>query len=103
MAFGIKREELKAWKKTVSSGNIGILTHFWMDDRFPDSYSVTKVGCTNIEKLTKWGERYGLDPRWIHRDERFPHFDLFGEYQKQVLMNEKQWDQLKRFNLDTQK
>lgn len=99
MAFGLKREELRTWKETVRNGEIGIITHYWMDDRFPNSYSVTKVGCADINKLIKWGEKYGLDPNWIHKDDNFPHYDLFDEIQRKVLKEENKWDQLKRFNL----
>ncbi|RKQ37579.1 hypothetical protein [Oceanobacillus halophilus] len=99
MAFGLKREELKAWKEKVSNGEIGILTHYWMDNRFPGSYTVTKVGCKDVPKLIAWGEKYGLDPTWIHQDEKYPHYDLFGEYQANILLQENQWEQIKRFNL----
>ena len=60
MAFGIKREELKAWKKAVSEGEIAFLTHYWLDERFPGCKTVTKAGCSDIEKLTHWGKQYGL-------------------------------------------
>jgi len=99
MAFGVKREELKQWKHNVKSGNIAFLTHYWLDDRFPDCDTVTKVGCSNINKLIKWGKQYGLQEQWIHRDERYPHFDLFGKHQKEVLQHEGIWDQLNRFRI----
>ncbi|MBH0229414.1 hypothetical protein LCL89_03855 [Halobacillus yeomjeoni] len=100
MAFGVKREELMDWKKRVQSGEIAILTHFWIDDRFPGCDTVTKVGCSDIEKLRKWGAQYGLHPGWIHYDPRFPHFDLFGERQYEILKKEEKWDQIERFSLD---
>lgn len=99
MAFGVKREELSRWKREVSHGNIAILTHFWLDDRFPGCNTVTKVGCNNISKLMKWGEQYQLSPEWIHHDKQYPHFDLFGEKQREVLVKEEETGQLKRFNL----
>ncbi|GAB3796818.1 hypothetical protein [Virgibacillus kimchii] len=99
MAFGIKREELKAWKQEVREGNIAILTHYWIDDRFPGCNSVTKVGCSNIEKLISWGRTYDLKETWIHRDQRYPHFDLFGEWQKEILEKEGKWDQIRKFNI----
>ncbi|MBU5466673.1 hypothetical protein KQI49_07495 [Virgibacillus sp. MSJ-26] len=99
MAFGIKKEELSQWQNQVKNGNIAILTHYWMDARFPNCYSVTKVGCSNINKLIEWGSKYHLKANWIHRDKNYPHFDLFGEKQKEVLESEEMWDQIQRFNI----
>ncbi|WP_174613437.1 hypothetical protein [Virgibacillus ihumii] len=99
MAFGIDRNELKKWKKDVSSGEIAFLTHYWMDERFPGCYSVTKVGCIDIEKLIKWGVTHNLQPQWIHRDPNYPHFDLFGDRQKRILIDEGMWHQIEKFNL----
>ncbi|QTM99517.1 hypothetical protein ERJ70_09505 [Sediminibacillus dalangtanensis] len=99
MAFGLKREELNQWKKDVEKGNIAFLTHFWLDSRFPGCDTVTKAGCSDVNKLIKWGKQYGLDPHWIHRDDKYPHYDLFGERQKQILTAEKQWSQLEKFHI----
>lgn len=99
MAFGIKRKELKVWKEQVKSGNIAFLTHYWIDERFPDCNTVTKVGCNDIEKLKRWGRNYGLEDHWIDYKDSYPHYDLFGEYQKKILLNEKIWDQLERFKI----
>ncbi|MCP8616406.1 hypothetical protein [Salirhabdus salicampi] len=99
MAFGIKREELKRWKQKVKKGEIAFLTHYWLDDRFPNSNSVTKVGCSDIAKLERWGRKYGLKREWIHRDDQYPHFDLFGEFQKDILEQEKITDQIERFQI----
>ncbi|RDW17741.1 hypothetical protein [Oceanobacillus chungangensis] len=99
MAFGIKREELVTWKENVKSGKIDFLTHYWQDDRFPDSTTVTKVGCNDIEKLISWGKKYGLQENWIDRKEQYPHYDLFGVHQEEVLRKEGKWEQLNRFNL----
>lgn len=100
MAFGVKREELIAWKTNVKKGNIAILTHFWLDERFPGCDTVTKVGCKNIGKLQAWGEHYGLSPEWIHKDPLYPHFDLFGDRQLEILKEEGCWEQIHRFQLD---
>ncbi len=99
MAFGVKRDELNAWKQAVSRGEIAFLTHFWYDPRFPDIHSVTKVGCTNLELLQRWCITNGLNPKYIHHRPPFPHFDLLGEKQKEILQKEKLWDHLKRFHL----
>ena len=99
MAFGVKRKELKNWKANVENGEIAFLTHYWIDDRFPGCDTVTKVGCSDIDKLTVWGEQYGLLSNWIHQDPNFPHFDLFGSRQKEILIIEKQWDQIERFHI----
>ena len=37
MAFGITRKELGRWKRDVSEGKIAFLTHYWLDDRFPEA------------------------------------------------------------------
>lgn len=89
MAFGIKREDLLAWKKKIDDGEIAFLTHFWLDDRFPNCNSVTKVGCSDIEKLVRWGSQYGLKKEWIHiRKDGYSHFDLIGKWQKDILEKE---------------
>lgn len=99
MAFGIKREEVNEWKRLVKLGKIAFLTHYWIDDRFPDVKTVTKVGCMDLHKLTEWGKQYGLKPQWIHNDPRFPHFDLMGETQKKILDKEGLHEHIERFNL----
>ncbi|MRH42600.1 hypothetical protein GH741_07870 [Aquibacillus halophilus] len=99
MAFGIKKNELKTWKQQVENGEVVFLTHYWFDIRFPECNTVTKVGCSDIDKLIEWGKKYNLNPKWIHLDESYPHFDLLGDRQKYILAEEKQWDQIKRFNL----
>lgn len=88
MAFGITREELRQWKETAKSGKIAFITHFWLDDRFPSSRTVTKVACSNIEKLIAWGKQYGLKEEWIHYRKDYPHFDLIGDRQKHILQKE---------------
>lgn len=90
LAFGIKREELNAWKKKIDRGEIAFLTHFWLDDRFPGFNTVTKVGCKDIERLIEWGRQYGLRKEWIHiRKDGYSHFDLIGERQKEILEKER--------------
>jgi hypothetical protein len=99
MAFGITREELSQWKDAVTRGEIAFLTHFWIEPRFPGIRSVTKVGCSDIERLSQWCLAHGLDPKYIHRRPPFPHFDLIGPKQKEILQKERMWDQLERFKL----
>lgn len=95
MAFGIKRQDLLAWKQKIDRGEIAFLTHFWLDDRFPDSKTVTKVGCHNIERLAEWGLKYGLKREWIHhRPNGYSHFDLIGERQTEILKKEGQFDHI---------
>ncbi|KGX87551.1 hypothetical protein [Pontibacillus litoralis] len=98
MAFGVKRFELNQWKKEVQVGKIAFLTHYWLDDRFPDDNTVTKVGCGNIDLLMNWGKKYGLKKEWIHYSS-YPHFDLFGNKQLEILLAEKQYEQIERFHL----
>ncbi len=99
MAFGIDRKELNHWKEQVKNGEIAFLTHYWLDDRFPDCNTVTKVGCNDVEKLKAWGRKHGLSDEWIDYKTNYPHYDLFGEYQRKILRREKIWDQIERFNL----
>ncbi|KXH81717.1 hypothetical protein [Sporosarcina sp. HYO08] len=99
MAFGIKREELIQWKKAVQNGEIAFLTHYWLDERFPGCTTVTKVGCADVGKLAQWGAQYGLKKEWIDQRNDYPHFDLLGERQRDILLKEGIKDQLKRFNL----
>lgn len=87
------------WKQKVKAGEIAFLTHFWLDDRFPDCNTVTKAGCIDIQKLVLWGKSYDLSPEWIDQKDGFPHFDLFGEKQKYILEQEGQWEQIERFQL----
>jgi hypothetical protein len=95
LAFGIKRRELIEWKKKIDQGEIAFLTHYWLDDRFPDSNTVTKVGCLDLDQLAAWGKRYGLRKEWIHhRKDGYSHFDLLGERQREILLNEGLSEQL---------
>ncbi|WP_141432350.1 hypothetical protein [Bacillus sp. 03113] len=95
MAFGIKRKDLVNWKKKIDEGEIAFLTHYWLDDRFPSSKTVTKVGCNDLEKLAKWGEQYGLQKEWIHiRNDGYSHFDLLGNRQKEILEKERLFDHM---------
>lgn len=99
MAFGITREELDRWKEAVERGEIAFLTHFWIEPRFPGIKTVTKVGCADREKLAEWCEANGLSPRYIHDRPPFPHYDLIGPKQIEILQKEKLWDHLRRFGL----
>lgn len=76
-------------EKKIDSGEIAFLTHYWLDERFPDSKTVTKVGCRDLERLAKWGEKYGLKKDWIDiRKHGYSHFDLIGDRQKEILSKE---------------
>lgn len=99
MAFGIKRTELERWKQEVLQGNIAFLTHYWLDPRYPDMKTVTKVGCADISLLTAWCIQNELPPQYIHKRFLFPHFDLIGPKQVDILLKEGHRDQLERFNL----
>ncbi|MDR0137491.1 hypothetical protein RFW18_06985 [Metabacillus idriensis] len=99
MAFGIKRKELSDWKGQVAKGELAFLTHFWTDPRFPASHAVTKAGCSDLPKLIKWGETFGLRKEWIHHDKDFPHFDLMGDVQIRVLEAHNLVEHIKRFRL----
>lgn len=101
MAFGLTRSELNRWKEQVISGDIAIITHYWQDSRFPNATTVTKVGCSDLTKLIEWGKKYNLKPEWIDYRQDYPHFDLFGETQINVLIKEKKFKQINRFNLKT--
>ncbi|AOK92491.1 hypothetical protein [Paenibacillus polymyxa] len=99
MAFGITRQELMAWKRKVSGGEIAFLTHYWLDDRFPGITTVTKVGCSDLDKLRLWCNQNGLDPQYIHQRQPYPHFDLIGNKQAEILRKYGISDQFKRFEL----
>ncbi|MFN2747329.1 MULTISPECIES: hypothetical protein [Bacillus] len=100
MAFGITRRELNKWKQAVLNGEIAFLTHYWIDDRFPEARTVTKAGCQNIEKLAAWGKKYGLKEEWIHKRGEFPHFDLLGKKQIDILKKEQLFSHIERFRLE---
>lgn len=72
MAFGINREELTRWKQAVSAGEIAFLTHYWIDPRFPEITTVTKVGCSDLPRLKRWCKENGLPPQYIHNRKPFP-------------------------------
>lgn len=99
MAFGINRQQLNSWKHKVSSGEIAYLTHYWLDPRFPGITTVTKVGCADLDRLTAWCLQHGLNPEYIHRRQPYPHFDLIGSKQKEILEQEGLRDQLDHFNI----
>ncbi|GBG12232.1 hypothetical protein PAT3040_07100 [Paenibacillus agaridevorans] len=99
MAFGIKRDEMKQWKAAVARGEIAFLTHYWLDPKFPWMTTVTKVGCSDLDKLSCWCVENGLPPQHIHARDDYPHFDLIGGKQVEILIKEKLYDQLERFRL----
>lgn len=99
MAFGITRKELVQWKEAVALGEIAFLTHFWFDPRFPQFHSVTKVGCSDTKRLVAWCETNGLNPRYIHDRESFPHYDLIGPKQIEILQKEGLGEHIERFKL----
>ncbi|MCA0754634.1 hypothetical protein KP806_06190 [Paenibacillus sp. N4] len=99
MAFGIKRDEMERWKAAVSAGEIAFLTHYWIDRRFPGIRTVTKVGCSDLAKLSRWCKDHGLNPRYIHARTEFPHYDLMGAKQREVLLKANQLEQLERFGM----
>ncbi|WP_276352089.1 hypothetical protein [Cohnella caldifontis] len=99
MAFGIKREELLLWKERVGRGEIAFLTHYWFEPRFPDCRTVTKVGCSDVKRLSDWCLDNGLNPKYIHHRQPFPHFDLIGPKQREILRKERLWDQLAKFGM----
>ncbi|OXM16880.1 hypothetical protein [Paenibacillus herberti] len=102
MAFGIGREELGSWKRAVDGGEIAFLTHFWIDERFPGVTSVTKVGCSNLARLEEWCRSRDIPPKYIHRRDRYPHMDLFGEVQERILREQGLNDHLIRFKIGQQ-
>jgi len=98
LAFGIKRKQIQEWKAAIDRGEIAFLTHFWLDDRFPEAKSVTKVGCNDLGKLAEWGGRYQLKKEWIHvRKDGYSHFDLLGSKQREVLEKEGQLEAALKF------
>lgn len=99
MAFGINREELTRWKQAVSAGEIAYLTHYWIDPRFPGMNTVTKVGCSDLERLRHWCSLHGLPAKYIHNRSPFPHFDLMGPKQREILLQEGLLEQLERFRM----
>ncbi|WP_307334564.1 hypothetical protein [Caldalkalibacillus uzonensis] len=99
MAFGINRKELDIWKHKVANGEIAFITHYWVHPKYPHIKTVTKVGCADIDKLIVWGNKEGLAPEWIDRHPRYPHFDLIGERQRNILYKYHQYEQIERFNI----
>jgi hypothetical protein len=85
MAFGITKEELRSWKAAVARGELAFLTHYWLDPRFPGVRTVTKAGCSDMNRLVEWCKANGLNPRYIHRRPPYPHFDLIGPKQAEIL------------------
>jgi hypothetical protein len=99
VAFGITREELNQWKSTVTRGEMAFLTHYWFDPRFPQFNTVTKVGNANLERLTEWCIANELNPKYIHHRPPFPHYDLIGPKQTEILRKENLTEHLARFKL----
>jgi len=99
MAFGISKQELQQWKLKVQQGDIAFLTHYWYDKRFPQYNTVTKVGCSDIQRLQDWCVSNGLNPDYIHYRLPYPHFDLIGPKQTELLHKYKLEDHISRFGL----
>lgn len=97
MAFGIKRAELNAWKQNVKQGEIAYLTHYWYDPRWPDDKTVTKVGCADLERLINWGQKHNIPAKYIDQRADYPHFDLFGARQREIMTKENMLAQLHKF------
>ncbi|WP_099221382.1 hypothetical protein [Listeria costaricensis] len=101
MAFGVKRAELEAFKEKAARGEIALITHYWLDARFPDANTVTKAASSDLAKLKAWGKQYGLPEAYIdYNHEGLPHYDLFGEIQRMILIKEGEMEQLHRFHLE---
>ncbi|WP_243644314.1 hypothetical protein [Paenibacillus pinisoli] len=101
MAFGITRKEMREWKERVLRGEIAFLTHYWLDERFPGVRTVTKAGCSDLDKLAAWCRENGLNPAYIHKREEYPHFDLIGYKQAEILQKEGRYDHMERFGIRT--
>lgn len=99
MAFGVKRAELVRWKQRVRDGEISFLTHYWVEPRFPGIRTITKVGCADVKQLEAWCRSWGFRAEYIHHREEYPHFDLMGPRQREILLAEGQWEQVERFDL----
>lgn len=100
MAFGIRKSEIQEWKKSIDEGEIAFLTHYWLDDRFPNCKTVTKVGAKDMNDLACWGAKYQLKKDWIHvRNDGYSHFDLLGETQLKILLEEGLNEHLQKFGL----
>lgn len=100
MAFGISKQQLQAWKESIDKGEIAFITHYWLDNRFPNAKTVTKVGCRDLNRLEEWGSQYGLLKEWIHhRKYGYSHFDLLGEKEKYILIKEGFQSIVDKFNL----
>ncbi|MFC5452843.1 hypothetical protein [Paenibacillus aestuarii] len=99
MAFGVTKSELNAWKSKCAQGEIAFLTHYWLDPRFSGVKTVTKVGCCDVDRLQAWCRANGLDPAYIHYREQYPHYDLIGKKQVEILKKEELIDHLQRFKL----
>ncbi|MCQ6561055.1 hypothetical protein [Paenibacillus mendelii] len=99
MALGITRQELNQWKAAVSRGEIAFLTHYWLDNRFPNIRTVTKVGCSDLDRLSGWCWDNGLNPTYIHHRQDYPHFDLLGSKQLEILQREGLLSHIERFRL----
>ncbi|MBB3114596.1 hypothetical protein FHS18_006718 [Paenibacillus phyllosphaerae] len=76
------------------------MTHYWRDDRFPHMRTVTKVGCSDLARLAAWCTENGLNPGYIHRRDEYPHFDLLGSKQKEILRREGLTSHLERFRIE---
>ncbi|GFN30261.1 hypothetical protein [Paenibacillus xylaniclasticus] len=99
MAFGVNRRELQEWKRRVCNGEIAVMTHYWYDERFPGNRSVTKVGCSDLDRLSDWCRSNGLEPKYIHQREHYPHFDVIGPKQREVLERMGRHDLIEKFEL----
>ena len=66
-----------------------LLTHYWLDDRFPNANTVTKAACQDMKQLMALGRNTWIKKEWIHVREGFPHFDLIGESQERILQKER--------------
>jgi hypothetical protein len=99
VAFGITRLQVEQWKEAVTRGEIAYLTHYWYEPRFPECKTITKVGCSDLERLVEWCYTHELNPAYIHRRDRYPHFDLIGRRQLEILVKEGFETHIERFGI----
>jgi hypothetical protein len=52
-----------------------------------------------LERLSQWCVNNGLNPKYIHNRPPYPHFDLIGPKQKEILQKEQLWRQIERFRI----
>lgn len=79
-------KEVKRAIRLAREGNVVIYSHPWHSEKMGQAKVVTKIMCSDKEKLLSWGNKRGLPLRAFHDTKKMPHYDIWGERAEAFLL-----------------